>query len=224
MKKGYVKMAKFSKKGWSSDFSDRNFTGDQLERYKDGLRDNLYGRHDSASRLGKNIHQHKSFREAPPQFTPDEMLATLIEAAKRGDTQSQFRVGVALANRGDMEQARKWLKIAADKNWPGAMDKYEELFGKEFKKNNPVKPVQQPRLRCAGNVKKPCVQQYRVFPLPFSPGKFYVAVKVDDSPYWYHIGLVAAEYGLTVPLVYEGYEVAELGAKKLMEILSRGDV
>ena len=47
------------------------------------------------------------------------MLATLIEAAKRGDTQSQFRVGVALANRGDMEQARKWLKIAADKKGEG---------------------------------------------------------------------------------------------------------
>lgn len=213
-------MGKFSKKGWRSDFSDRNFTGDQLERYKAGLRDNLYGRHYSASRLGKTIHQHKPFREAPPQFTPDEMLATLIEAAERGDTQSQFRAGVALANRGDMERARKWLKIAADRNWPGARDKYDELFGK----NNPVKPVQQPGLRCAANVKKPCVQQYRVFPLPFSPGKFYVAVKVDDCPYWYHVGLVAAVYGRDVPLVYDGYEAAEREAKKFMEILSRGSV
>lgn len=43
-------MAKFSKHGWSSDLNLDNFSGDQLERFKDGIRDDIAGRHDSAAK------------------------------------------------------------------------------------------------------------------------------------------------------------------------------
>ena len=43
-------MAKFSKHGWSSDLNFDNFSGDQLERFKDDIRDDMAGRHDSAAK------------------------------------------------------------------------------------------------------------------------------------------------------------------------------
>ena len=43
-------MAKFSSKGWSSDLNLNNFSSDQLERFKDGIRDDMAGRHDSAAK------------------------------------------------------------------------------------------------------------------------------------------------------------------------------
>ena len=122
-------MAKFSRKGWNSDFNPDNFTCDQMDRHVEGLRDDLYGRHNPVSRPGKTIHPHKPVGEAPREFTSDELFATMVEAAKNGDCQRQFLAGLGYAKRGDMKNAKYWLKKAADRNWPEAREKFDELFG-----------------------------------------------------------------------------------------------
>ena len=109
-------MVKFSKKGWNSDFDDKKFTGDQLERYTAGLRDDLYGRRDPVAKRGRTFHTHPQFSEAPRNFTPDEIFETMKEAAENGDVQRQYLVGLEYIKRG-----AHWMRKAAEKRWPDAV-------------------------------------------------------------------------------------------------------
>lgn len=88
-------MARLSHKGWSSDPNFDRFTGDQLERFKDGIRDDMAGRHDGAA---KPTRKHESpvylkmFGDAElvkHNYTLD------LERAKRGDKEAAARVRAA---------------------------------------------------------------------------------------------------------------------------------
>ena len=208
-------MSKFSKKGWDSDFRESNFTGDQLDRYTDGLCDDLYGRRDPISKPGKKIHPHKTFGEAPREFTSDEKFATMLAAAKGGNFQRQYLVGLEFAKRGDLVNARIWLEKAADRNWPGAKEKLSEIAGAL----RDVSPRALPR---SCDNRAPRVKRYKVFSIPFNPGKFFVSVRVDGCPQWYHLGLIAASYGIDVPMMYDTYAAAVSDAKKVLQISARG--
>ena len=207
-------MSKFSKKGWDSDFRASNFTGDQLERYMDGLRDGLHGRSDPIVRSGKTIHPHKLFGETAREFTSDEIFATMLAAAKAGDFQRQYLVGLEFAKRGDLVNARIWLKKAADKNWPGAKETLAEIAGNSSAVSQEAHPS-------SCDNRAPRVMRYKVFSIPFNPGKFFASVRVDGCQHWYHMGLVAASYGIDLPMMYDTYETAELDAKKILLISSK---
>ena len=61
----------------------------------------------------------------------------------------------------------------------------------------------------------------KIFSIPFNPGKFSAAVKIAGWPHWYHMGLVAASFGMDVPMMYDTCAAAESDAKKVLQISSR---
>jgi len=62
------------------------------------------------------------FGEAVRDFTSEEVFQTMLTAAKGGDVQRQFLVGLEFAKRGEVNNAMFWLKKAASVNWPGAKE------------------------------------------------------------------------------------------------------
>ena len=115
-------MAKCSRKGWSSDFHINNCSRDQLDRFMERQREDLYGRRDMITKVGRSIHSHPMFGEAVRDFTSEEVFQTMLTAAKGGDVQRQFLVGLEFAKRGEVNSAMFWLKKAASVNWPGAKE------------------------------------------------------------------------------------------------------
>ena len=108
-------------------FPSYRYTADQEESLKDGIRDDMNGRHDSLKRTGKIVRVHPTIREKPRDPSPEDNFDVMLEAAEKGYAQSQFLVGQEYAKRGDVEQARFWLTKAADKNWLGAAEALDKL-------------------------------------------------------------------------------------------------
>lgn len=224
-------MAKFSRKGWSSDFNPDNFTCGQMDRHVEGLRDDLYGRHNPVSRPGKTIHPHKPVGEAPREFTSDELFATMVEAAKNGDCQRQFLAGLGYAKRGDMKNAKYWLKKAADRNWPEAREKFDELFGTHHvhtqqsgaASRDAGLMVERSNLNLESGSSSTLgskfrITRYRIRELPFgaSSKKFYLVVKVQGFNHWWAAPLVAGHLGFTIASVYDSIADAKTDGHRLI--------
>ena len=107
-------------------FPSTRYTGDQEENYKEGVRDAMNGRHDSSKRTGKVIHVHPSISEKPRDPSPEVVFEVLLDDAKKGNAQSQFRLGQKYADMGDVGQARFWFTKALDR-WPEAANALAEL-------------------------------------------------------------------------------------------------
>lgn len=84
------------------------------------MRDDLAHRDGGYQKAGKTIHVHTPIREAPREFTADELFATRIQEARKGNPQFQFLVGKEYAERGNLIRAKRFLEKAASKGWPGA--------------------------------------------------------------------------------------------------------
>ena len=198
-------MAKFSKKGWGSDFNDKNFTSDQLERHIDGLRDDLYGHRDPAGRRDKTVHVHPVFGEKRHEPTPEVHFEVMLEEARKGYAGKQYLVGLEYAKRGDTENAIIWLKKAADNNFPGASEALERL-NQDDHTSTP----------CA----TPKIIQCKIIRLPpaLAEEKYFLLVRVKGFPYWYHAGIVAALYGLSAPILYDSRESAKRDFERISKI------
>lgn len=55
-------------------FPSNRYTPDHEENIKDGIRDDMNGRHDSLKRTGKIIHVHPTIREKPRDPSPRKIL------------------------------------------------------------------------------------------------------------------------------------------------------
>lgn len=107
-------------------FPSNRYTPDQEENIKDGIRDDMNGRHDSLKRTGKIVRVHPTIREKPRDPSPEVVFEVLLDDAKKGNAQSQFRLGQKYAEMGDVEQARFWFTKALDR-WPEAANALAEL-------------------------------------------------------------------------------------------------
>ena len=109
----------------SRDMSFHNgfVSDDSLE----SMRDDLAHRDSGYQKAGKTVHAHTPIKEAPREFTADELFATRIWAARSGNVQFQFLVGEEYARRGNLERARHFLGKAASKGWPGAVEELAKL-------------------------------------------------------------------------------------------------
>ena len=121
-------MAKHHRKDRKARFRGGHLSSEQLDSMLERLRGDLYGRRDPISKRGKTIHIHPVFGEAARNFTNDEIFQTMLTAAKGGDIQRQFLVGLEFAKRGETNSAIYWLKKAASMNWPGAKEAYAQLL------------------------------------------------------------------------------------------------
>ncbi len=109
-------MAKFSKHGWSSDFKADNFTDDQLERFKEGVLDDMACRHDSSAKP-RRIHEVPGYIKG---FGTVGLIKTDFntdcQRAQSGDPQACLRVGRVLMHRkGSLQQAVAYLEWALEK-------------------------------------------------------------------------------------------------------------
>ena len=119
-------MAKISRHGWSSDFRGNSCTSDELERFKDGIRDDIAGRtHERGTRY-KAVHVHAKFGESRDvSYVSDEEI--WLKEAEHGNIQCQYLLGKKLLARGELCGAARWLGKAADKGWPGAEEELAKL-------------------------------------------------------------------------------------------------
>ena len=91
-------MARLSERGLSSDPNFDRFTSDQLERFKDEIRDDIAGRHDGTVRFARK-HEPPEYLKKFGDAELEKHNYTLdLERAKRGDPAAAARVRAAGMN------------------------------------------------------------------------------------------------------------------------------